>query len=61
MTIVVDDEKKGGGTQNPGISPQHQDNRRKLLIIGDIIAITGSLLFLTSGVIRLFLDTTFRP
>lgn len=61
MTIVVEDDvKKDTGVQNPGVNPQRRDMEKKLLVIADLVSITGTLFFLTSGIIRLFLDTSFR-
>ncbi|MDI3481552.1 MAG: hypothetical protein PWQ97_1207 [Tepidanaerobacteraceae bacterium] len=59
MTIVVDDERKGSGVQNPVASPQ-QDRKRNLLIIGDIIAIIGTSLLLATAILDFLLDTAFR-
>jgi hypothetical protein len=59
VTIVVDDEKNGSGAQNPGTSPQ-QDRKRNLLIFGDILAIIGTSLLLTTAVLDFYLDTAFR-
>lgn len=40
---------------------KEQAQRQKILIIADIIAVTGSMLFLTSGIISLILDTAYIP